>query len=154
VSTAVDGPLGIGCSSPQIGELAKALAAAQGEMSRVFKDAQNPHFRSNYATLASALNAARPALSKHGIAIIQSSELLPEAMLEVSTVLACGDQWVRTSVTIPVTKRDAQAIGSAISYGRRYGLLAACGLAPEDDDGNAASTPVATRTPPGQRVRQ
>lgn len=140
-SPAIAGPLGAGNSSPIVGELMSALAKAQGEMLSVVKDAENPHFRSKYATLAAAIAAARPALSKYGIALIQTCELGPEGtgLLECATVIACGEQWIRSVVSVPIAKRDAQAIGSAASYGRRYGLLAMLGLAPEDDDGNAAT---------------
>lgn len=134
------GPFGAGGSSPEIGDLMSALAKAQGAMAPVVKDAKNPHFRSSYATLASAVAAARDALSANGLAVMQSVEAFDGSqMLSCVTVLAHGSQWVRTCTTIPIAKKDAQGIGSAATYARRYGLLAILGLAPEDDDdGNAA----------------
>ena len=142
IAEVLAGPFGPGCSSRDIGDLMAALAKAQGAMGPVTKDAQNPHFRSSYATLASAVAAGRDALSRHGIAVLQAVDLDAESgLLACSTVLACGPQWVRTTTTVPVAKRDAQGVGSAATYARRYGLLAILGLAPEDDDGNAAVRP-------------
>jgi hypothetical protein len=157
VEPKASGPFGPGRSSAEIGDLMGALAKAQGSMGPVVKDAQNPHFRSTYATLASAVAAARDALSAHGIAALQSLDLdEASGMLSCSTVLAHGAQWVRTTTTVPVAKRDAQGIGSAATYARRYGLLAILGLAPEDDDdgnatGRSVPAPVETRAPPKAR---
>lgn len=133
------GPFGPGGSSAEIGDLMSALAKAQGAMGPVLKTQKNPHFRAFYADLASAVAAARDALSANGIAVMQSVELSDAGMLVCATVLAHGAQWVRTETSVPVAKRDAQGVGSAATYARRYGLLAILGLAPEDDDGQAAA---------------
>lgn len=123
-----------------IGELAKALAQAQSEMDHAAKDRTNPHFKNKYATLASVIDACRPALNRHGIAIVQ---LVCGESAEVATVetmlLHASGQSISTRYSMPVTKQDPQGHGSAITYARRYALLAIVGLAADDDDGNDAS---------------
>jgi hypothetical protein len=125
-------------TSPTIGKLTTALAKAQGEIRGATKDSTNPHFKSKYADLASVRDAIQGSLSKNGIAYIQFPEGGPETV-KITTVLALGDEWVRASYEMRPVKADPQGVGSAITYARRYALMAAVGVAPEDDDGNAAS---------------
>ncbi len=125
-------------TSQTIGKLTVALAKAQGEIEAAKKDSLNPHFRSKYADLASVRDAIQAALSKHGIAYVQFPEGGPDTVT-ITTVLACGDEWMRASYEMRPAKADPQGMGSAITYARRYALAAAVGVAPEDDDGNAAS---------------
>lgn len=132
--------------SEQIEALATALAIAQGEMSKAKKDSTNPHFKSRYADLASVSDACLPALNKHGIAVAQFPRLTSvgdEAwVVDVETMLLHeSGQFLSDAVSVPVTKVDAQGVGSAITYARRYSLGAMCGVAPEDDDANAAVGP-------------
>lgn len=126
-------------ASGEIGELAKALAAAQAEMGDAAKDGKNPHFRSSYATLAEVRRVVVPALAKHGIAVTQLPAVT-DGGVEVTTVLMhSSGQYVSSKLTMPVKDRAPQAVGSAITYGRRYALAAvACVAADEDDDGEAA----------------
>lgn len=131
-------------TSAEIGELAKALASAQGVMQAAMKDAENPAFKrgnsvSKYADLASVWEACRAALSANGLCIIQGAET-DEAGVRITTTLAHGSgQWMRSTLAIGCGD-TAHAIGSAITYGRRYALAAMVGVAPEeDDDGNEAS---------------
>jgi hypothetical protein len=124
--------------SEQIGELVAALAKAQGAFGATVKDRKNPHFQSSYATLASGWSAAREALSANGIAVVQSVETEQQGVL-VETMLAHGEQWITSKLFVPTAKFDAQGLGSASTYGRRYALFAMAGLAPEDDDGNDAA---------------
>lgn len=139
-------------TSEQINELATALAKAQGEIGGAVKDAQNPHFRSKYADLASVREAAKP-LAKHGLAVIQSCRMAVRddgMVAEVETrLLHSSGQWMADTLAVPVSKPDAQGIGSAITYGRRYTLAAFAGIAPEDDDGEAAVGRSADRAPAG-----
>lgn len=126
--------------SEQINELATALAKAQAEMAGAKKDAQNPHFKSSYADLASVWDAARPALTKHGLAVTQFT--IPTERDEVlveTTILHSSGQWLAGRIAIPVDKHNAHGYGSALTYARRYALAAAVGIAPEDDDGNEAA---------------
>lgn len=118
--------------------LAKALVAAQSEVENSSKSSTNPHFKSKYSDLAEVLNTVRPVFTKHGISIVQSPSF-SDGMVHVTTYLihVSGEQLSGT-ISIPVAKQDAQAIGSAITYARRYSLASFCGIAQEDDDGNAA----------------
>ena len=120
--------------------LYSALAAAQGEMGKALKDTNNPHFKSKYADLASVCDACMPALSKHGIAVLQPA-FDDESGRYVKTILVHGGsgETVECRVPLIVSKNDMQGYGSAVTYARRYGLMGMAGIAPEDDDGNAAA---------------
>lgn len=118
--------------------IATALAKAQAEMSNALKDKENPHFRSKYADLASVRDACLPALNKHGISVY--SEWRPGETPHLATVfLHESGEKIDTEVPILLGKRDMQGLGSAITYARRYGLMMLAGIAPDDDDGNAAA---------------
>lgn len=127
--------------SADLHELAKALASAQAKLKPAIKDATNPHFRSKYADLQSVWEAARPVLTANNLSVAQTfNESTGETVTIVTTLLHVSGQWMRSSLTLKPTKSDPQGIGSAITYGRRYGLSAILGIvADEDDDGNAAS---------------
>ena len=120
-------------------ELFAALALAQGEIENASKNSANPHFRSKYADLAEVLNTIRPVFAKHGLSLIQSPGF-DGSMVSVTTVLAhqSGGYMTSTASCVPA-KADAQGIGSATTYLRRYGAAAVAGIAQEDDDGNAAA---------------
>jgi hypothetical protein len=125
--------------SEQINEIFGALAKAQGAYEATTKDRENPHFKSSYATLASGLNAARKALAANGIGYVQSVQT-EENGVNVETMLGhASGQWIRCSTFVPAAKFDAQGIGSASTYARRYAIFAMLGLAPEDDDGEDAT---------------
>lgn len=140
--------------SNDITELAGALAKAQAEMKPAAQSGKNPHFKSTFATLQDVWEAATPALHQHGLSVVQSTEAQDDAGLTVVTMLLhASGQWMRGEVRMPLAKADAQAVGSAISYGRRYGLAAMLGIvADEDDDGNAATAaaPARREAPPRQ----
>jgi hypothetical protein len=120
--------------------IATALAAAQINMGKALKQASNPHFRSKYADLGSVMDACLPALNAHGIAVIQPTGE-DEIGRFVETRLIHGESGEQLSCRVPliVSKNDMQGYGSAVTYARRYGLMAMAGIAPEDDDGNAAA---------------
>ena len=120
-----------------------ALAAAQAEMGKAVKDTENPHFKSKYADLASVMDACMPALNKNGIAVIQPFVTDEISGRAVKTILI-HESGETLECTIPLIfgKNDMQGLGSAMTYGRRYGLMAMAGIAPEDDDGNAAAASV------------
>jgi hypothetical protein len=120
--------------------IAAALAAAQMEMGKALKSANNPHFKSKYADLASVSDACMPALNAHGIAVIQPTTD-DEAGRYVETILLHGDsgETLKCRVPLIVSKNDMQGYGSAVTYARRYGLMSMAGISPEDDDGNAAA---------------
>lgn len=120
-------------------ELFAALAAAQGEIENASKNAANPHFRSKYADLAEVLNTARPVLSRHGLSLTQFPAF-DGNMVHVASVLAhASGGYISGTISCVPAKSDAQGVGSASTYGRRYGAAAIVGIAQEDDDGNAAA---------------
>jgi hypothetical protein len=120
--------------------VAAALAAAQAQMGKALKSASNPHFRSRYADLASVMDACLPALNANGIAVVQPT-IDDESGRYVETILIHGetDTELKCRVPLIVQKNDMQGYGSAVTYARRYGLMSMAGIAPEDDDGNAAA---------------
>ena len=121
--------------STEVNEIAAALAKAQGEMGHAIKDATNPHFRSQYATLVSVIEAVREALSKNGVFYWQPAETDPDGNVCVTThLIHSSGQWVASELKMAPGKKDAQGVGATITYARRYGLMAACGIAPGDDD--------------------
>lgn len=116
-----------------------ALAAAQAQMGKAIKDSTNPAFKSKYADLASVIDACLPALNANGIAIYQPT-IDDDAGRFVETILAHeSGETIRCRVPLIVQKNDMQGYGSAVTYARRYGLMCMAGIAPEDDDGNAAA---------------
>lgn len=123
--------------SAQWGDLMIALSKAQGEIEGAAKDSQNPHFKSSYADLASVWRAIREPLSKNGLAIMQWPRV-SDGAVEIETIVAHGEQFISDVLWMPCSKMDAHGIGSAITYGRRYALMAVAGVAPEDDDGYGA----------------
>ena len=133
--------------------LFQALAAAQAEMGPALKDSVNPAFKSRYADLASVMAACIPALSAHGIAVLQPPCEI-DGQRYVKTILAHeSGETSECLVPLIVSKNDMQGYGSAVTYARRYGLMAMAGIAPDDDDGNAAVTaaPKAEAKPTAKR---
>ena len=130
--------------------IATALAKAQANMGKALKQANNPHFRSKYADLGNVMDACLPALNEAGIALIQPTGE-DEHGRYVETILIHGESGESLTCRVPliVSKNDMQGYGSAVTYARRYGLMAMAGIAPEDDDGHAAS-----KAPPKQEQRQ
>lgn len=116
-----------------------ALAAAQTEMGPVVKGAVNPHFRSRYADLADVMQVALPALNKHGIAAWHSTTSADGATI-MRTTLSHGESDTHINCDVPmiVAKNDMQGMKSATTYAKRIGIESLTGIAPEDDDGNAA----------------
>jgi hypothetical protein len=119
----------------------KAFVQAQKEFAPALKTSNNPHFKSRYVDLAGCVEAVIDALNNHGIGLIQRT-LPDETGVTVETVFVheSGEQMDGGRLHVPAAKHDPQGYGSALTYCRRYSLMAACGIAPEDDDGNAAST--------------
>ena len=125
-------------TSDQTDKLDAAMAKMQAELKPAIKDKQNPHFRSDYLTLSGAVDSARDALAKHGLNVTQWPIDSADGRVHLITRIACSGQWMQSEFSIPVTKQDAQGYGSATTYIRRFAFMAAIGIAPEDDDGNAA----------------
>ena len=124
--------------SNSIGKLAAAMVAAQMEMEHAHKDGENPHFGNTFASLPVVIDATRPILNKHGLAVIQ----LPgfeDGVATVETILAHeSGEWLSGVSGAPIQKQDPQGVGSALTYLRRYSLAALCNIGQDDDDGTAA----------------
>ena len=121
-------------------EIASALVKAQKAFGPALKSSSNPHFKSRYADLAACVEAVIDALNDAGIALIQSThECESGVMVETMFVHESGETLSAGKLHVPASKQDAQGYGSALTYARRYSLMAACGIAPEDDDSNDAS---------------
>lgn len=125
--------------SDSIAKLAAALSKAQAKIEAAKKESTNPHFRSKYADLSSVWAAIREPLTANELSILQEPGAINGKLLLTTTLLHSSGEYVRSSFEIPVTKQDPQGFGSALTYARRYALQAVVGIAPEDDDGNAAS---------------
>ena len=127
--------------SDSIAALAAALSKCQGMLSHAVKDATNPHLKSRYADLASCINAAKEPLSQNGLAVIQATAIQDGKTVLVTTLCHSSGEWVKSVYPVNPVKVDPQGMGSAITYARRYSLSAIIGLAADDDDGQAASSP-------------
>lgn len=130
-------------------EIASALVKAQREFGPALKSSTNPHFRSKYADLSACIEAVITALNNNGIYLMQLTDE-HDGGVKVSTTFIheSGEQLSAGSLFMPAIKHDAQGYGSALSYARRYSLMAACSLATEDDDGNQATKTAPQATPP------
>jgi len=120
--------------------IATALVKAQKAFGPALKSSTNPHFRSKYADLAACVEAVIEGLNGAGIALVQRTSL-DDSGVTVETVFVheSGEMLECGKLHVPAAKHDPQGYGSALTYARRYSLMAACGIAPEDDDGNAGS---------------
>ena len=120
--------------------IAAALVKAQKEFGPALKTATNPHFRSKYASLDACVEAVIDALNNNGIFLMQYTHPCEDGVIvETMFIHESGEHMSGGKLHVPASKQDPQGYGSALTYARRYSLQAACGIAPEDDDGNAAS---------------
>jgi hypothetical protein len=116
-----------------------ALVKAQKGFGPALKSSTNPHFRSKYADLSACIEAVVDSLNENGIMLMQvTHEAENGVMIETLFLHESGEQMSAGKLFMPATKFDAQGFGSALSYARRYSIMAACGIAPEDDDANSA----------------
>jgi hypothetical protein len=123
-------------------QIAPAFIKAKKAFAPALKCASNPHFKSKYADLAACLEAVDDALLANGIAVYhESAEDATGVTVETVFLHESGETIRSGKLHVPAAKQDPQGYGSALTYARRYSLMAACGIAPEDDDGNAASRP-------------
>lgn len=116
-----------------------ALNAFQTETFGVKKNAENPFFQSGYATYAQIWSSIRDTFVAHGFSISHGSAPYEKGVGVITQITHISGEWIRTTVNLPLQKFDPQAVGSALSYGRRYNLTGLLGIAIEDDDGNAAT---------------
>lgn len=144
--------------SPTISSLAAALAKAQGEIRNAPKDSANPYYHSRYADLAAVWDVIRKPLSENGLCVLQPFAIVDKDVIVTTKLLHASGEFIEMSWPIPAvdtTKEgkerfDAQTMGKAVTYGRRYGLQAIVGVAGEDDDGNSAADAAKKN---GQNVR-
>ena len=130
-------------------KISAAFVAAQKAFGPALKTATNPHFRSKYADLSACIEAVIDGLHANGIALIQRPQPCESGvMIETLFVHESGESLSGGVLHVPAQKNDPQGYGSALTYARRYSLCAACGIAPEDDDGNAASKPTRAKATP------
>ncbi|MFY8166231.1 MAG: ERF family protein [Sediminibacterium sp.] len=131
--------------SETINNLAKALIDFQGRVQKIKKDAKNPFFKSNYASLSNIQDAISQPLAEAGLAYSQ----MPSGVNGLTTILihAESGEYLMESFIMPVSKQnDPQAVGSAITYAKRYALAGVLGLnIDDDDDGNKAAEKEDTR---------
>lgn len=120
--------------------IAAAFVKAQKEFAPALKTSTNPHFRSKYVSLDGCIEAVIDALNNNGIALIQQTHDC-DSGVKIETVLMHESGEIITGgvLHVPAPKQDPQGYGSALTYARRYSLMATCGIAPEDDDGNLAT---------------
>lgn len=141
-------------TSENISDLAAALAKAQGAMRGAKKDATNPHLRNRYADLASCWDACREPLTANGLSVVQFAATEGGHVQVTTRLLHASGQWMESTLALPWSGSkgltDAQAVGSALTYARRYGLMAMVGLAPDDEDDGAS----AGNRPAPQRQQQ
>ena len=128
-------------SSPEIKDLAAAMAKFQAELKPAIKGNTNPYFKSRYADLQACWDCCREALVKNGLSVVQGSRESNGEIVTVDTrLMHASGQWIESSLTMKPAKADPQGVGSAVTYARRYALSAILGIvADEDDDGNAAT---------------
>lgn len=120
-------------------KIASALVKAQKAFGPALKSSTNPHFRSKYADLSACVEAVIDALNDNGIMLMQQTHLCEDGVIvETTFIHESGEMLSGGKLHVPAAKQDPQGYGSALTYAKRYSLQSACGIASEDDDGNAA----------------
>jgi hypothetical protein len=124
-------------------EIAAALVKAQKEFGPALKTSTNPHFRNKYAALDACIEAVIDALNNNGIMLMQQTSLCEDGVIvETLFIHESGEMMGGGKLHVPAAKQDPQGYGSALTYAKRYSLQSACGIAPEDDDGEHATKSV------------
>ena len=138
--------------SESIIKLSQAMAKAQAEVNHALLDSKNPHFRSDYASLESCLNAAKPVMGKYGLALMQSGDRSAEGDMVLTSLLTHeSGEWVQFQMPLVLSKQDMQGLGSALTYGRRYSLCGILGIGSDDDDGSANADSLKPQAPQQQQ---
>ncbi len=126
-------------TSTEIAELSAALSSAQGEMGSAKKGADNPFFKSKYADLSEVIKALKEPFAENGLSYTQFPVMDDDSAGVITVLMHSSGQYMRSVYTLPLVKRDAQSVGSCITYARRYALQAIAGIPADDDDGDKAS---------------
>jgi len=125
-------------TSESIKEIATALSKAQGAMMGAKKGAVNPFFKSKYSDLSMVIEAISQPFLNNGLSFVQCPGFEESRITVTTRIMHTSGEWIESMVSLPPTKNDAQGVGSAITYGKRYGLQAMAGVPSTDDDGQAA----------------
>jgi hypothetical protein len=133
--------------SEQLGELATALSAAQGEFGAIPKDTDNPFFGSKFSSLATVRKVSAPVLAKHGLSVSQWIGFDETGDLLTTVLLHNSGQFISDTMRLHLVKIDPQSQGSATTYAKRYSYMAALGLVSDDDDDGSAAMPRQERRP-------
>lgn len=129
-------------TSETITAIMPALLKAQAAFAPAVKAKVNPHFKSKYVPLDAVLDAIAEPLRNNGIAILQPTTIQDARTVLVTRLVHETGEWIEGRYPVHPVKSDPQGEGSALTYARRYALMALVGIAPEDDDGNAATAAV------------
>jgi endogenous inhibitor of DNA gyrase (YacG/DUF329 family) len=140
--------------SDSTNELAKALSAAQSEFSSAAKNKVNPFFKSHYADLNSVWDACRGPLNRHGLSIVQTTDVEDGKNVLVTILMHSSGQWIEGRYAIAAKTQDPQAVGSAITYARRYALASMVGIVSDEDDDGEAAQARPSEQPKPQLVKQ
>lgn len=141
-------------TSKKINELASALSKAQGEMGAAIKDADNLFFKSKYADLGAVIKAIKEPFARHGLSYTQHCIRQDREAGVITRLMHSSGQFMQSEYTIPLGKFDAQSVGSAFTYARRYALQAIAGVPADDDDGNSAAQAAPEEPTPKERHDQ
>lgn len=134
--------------SESIGDLVAALVKAQAKMQHAVKDRTNPHFKNDYATLESVIDATRAPLAEQGLIVVQQPSVEDGQTVLVTTLAHSSGQWMRSVTPILSERNNAQGLGSGLSYSRRYALAAITNISQTDDDAEQASAPAKDNVSP------
>ena len=126
-------------TSESITTIMPAFIKAQGNFAPALKQANNPHFKSKYVALDGVIDAVAAPLRAEGIAIMQMTDVQDARTILETRLIHASGEWIGSRYPVHPVKADPQGEGSALTYARRYALMALVGIAPEDDDGNAAT---------------
>lgn len=126
-------------------KLMPAFIKAQSEIHNARLDSKNPHFKSSYASLESVLDAVKPTLNKYGIAVLQPMVEENDKLFIITKLVHESGESIESKTPVMFDKQTAQAMGSGISYARRYSLAALVCIGADDDDANEATQPSAPK---------
>lgn len=119
-------------------KLLEALSKMQGVLDNAKKESKNPYFNSKYADLATCLQTTKLPMSENGLSMSQHCFYDGANVSCVSVLGHSSGQMMVSTLTVPVTKKDAQGVGAAITYARRYAMSSIVGLSQADDDAESA----------------
>jgi hypothetical protein len=123
--------------SENIQELVAALSKAQGVMKPAIFNKKNPHFKNKYADFTSVMDACRMPLSSNGLSIMQYCETVNDKTILVTMLAHISGQFIKSFFPLNPKSLDSQAVGSALTYAKRYCLAAMIGVVADDDDDDA-----------------